>query len=291
MFLYNVSCLIKDVESQKKGAAVIIFSAGSMSSNVSQLLEQMQVMTDALKSNPLRYAVAHICLSDHRFQSIIKSGMQLVNPEFRARNKLHFGAPMECIYSLMGFGIPHHALPINTNGDFKNKPHIQRLKTLRKQEEWIRLGKLKLDSIEDPISRHDPRNVIVIPSLKDVVLGRGKPTNTQDGNYHLKQLVDEAVPQYEKMNRPAKTRLSHEIVRKIKEDFGGRFIKQDEESGIWVVVGDDTARLTVSHLFRTRRDTVLARLADETPQRLIFDENSGELPSKRMAMMAKQVFR
>lgn len=266
MFFYQSECLLVDEESQRKGCSLIVFSAGDKPKNQSKMLEHIRVAAESVQSHPIRISVIHHCFSDQRFQTIVEFGLKLLHPDFQARNKLHFGAPIECIYTLMGFGIPQHAIPINMHGEIKRKPHVERLKTRKHQEDWINSGRLKLDSAEDPVPGDDPRSVIGVPTLRDVLLGRGKPIHTHDGNSELQRLVDEAVPEYEQLKKLGKTQLSQKIVRQIKEDYQGRFLKPDTLTGIWLVVDDETARLKVSHLFRARRDTVLAKLSNKGTQ-------------------------
>lgn len=145
--MYENWSLIQDEETQRKGATIVIIvnpgrKAEYSSSSVMVDPEMIPQTNLALLCFPLRYAVVHHCFSDSQWKAVMKLGMQLVNRDIRARNKIHFGAPMECAFELMGFGIPPDCLPVNMHGDVKTKQHVEWIKMRKKQEEMAEQGKL-----------------------------------------------------------------------------------------------------------------------------------------------------
>jgi hypothetical protein len=271
--MYQNWSVIQDEETQRRGCACVIIANPrgehdySTKSSTMMDIEMIAMASQAAMSLPLRIAVIHNCFSDSNWKSVMKLGMQLVSRDIRARNKVHFGASMECSYSLMGFGIPPACLPISMHGDVKTKQHIEFIKMRKKQEEMTVQGKLiplskGKDAGQDTLT--DPKTVIVIPALSDILLGRGKPIHSHPGNIWLHQLVDEAIPRYEKCRKLEKTGLTIELVNKVKEN-NGRFLKQ-EPSGVWLVTDDEASRNKVSHLFRARRGPVLEVMARQREQ-------------------------
>lgn len=178
----------------------------------------------------------------------------MLDRDFRARNKLHLGTRMECVYALNSYGIPAHALPIDVHDEIKVKQHLEFLKMRKHQEAWIqegRLRKLHDDEEQNKRIRNSKSCVVVVPAMTDVLLGRGKPIFSHRGNATLHMMVKASLPRYEACQIRGKAKVSQSVVDDIKDNYGGRFLKQHSETGIWLVVDDDTARLKVSSLFRT----------------------------------------
>lgn len=140
---------------------------------------------------------------------------------------------MECIYNLMTFGIPAENLPINATGDRRPDAHQDFCKKLK-----------VFPTLTDGARR------IVVPSIYDVLLGRGKPLQKHPGNLRYHNIVDSYHGEYEKLQKMEKTNFSKMIVEQFKCG-GNRFMKQDD--GGWVEVDDETARSKVSHTFRNHR--------------------------------------
>ena len=83
----------------------------------------------------------------------------------------------------------------------------------------------------------------------DVVCGRGKGSYNRPGNKKFRALVQDHVQEYVQ----AKTKLDKSmvlsaIVEKVREDVGGRFVKQ--KKGTWYEIGDEQAREKVGHAIR-----------------------------------------
>lgn len=251
--------MIQDEETQKKGVACICFDVGDYERQSLFFPTAVPTACRAMTHGLARYPVIHHCYSDERFKILLLPALTFFLQETRARNKLHFGARTECTYSLCTFGIPQHALPFSKQGELTLKTHERCIQALAAQEKLIRDGRLKPPSRSHKVwacDRADELAVIVIPTSVDVLLGRGARVNAHQGNESLHRMVEEVLLQYSAGTRASKTLFTNNIVDKVKE-IGGRFVKQDPLSGVWLVVDDDTARLKVSHLFRARKEAVL----------------------------------
>lgn len=101
--------------------------------------------------------------------------------------------------------------------------------------------------------------LIMLPFRKDVVFGKGRRFQNHPGNMRLKLMVDELLPQYETLDKEAKTVLADRIVRVVKRE-GTRFLSQ--ENDFWMETTDDSARYKVAQLFRNRRK-VAAKSTDK----------------------------
>ena len=259
MYLYLQFKMIQDEETQKKGVASIVYDVGDYSRHTTFNAQTIQVAYRVMCHGLVRHPVIHHCYSDDRFKVFLLPALKLFLQETRARNKLHFGALLECTYSLCSFGIPQHVLPFNKHGELSLKPHERFMHSLAVQERLIKEGLLTPPSHSHSCGtseKGEERVVVVIPTTMDVLLGRGARVNSHQGNESLHRMVEKVLSQYEVGARTFKTWLTNSIVEKVKEQ-GGRFIKQDSSEGVWLVVDDDTARLKVSHLFRARREAIL----------------------------------
>lgn len=291
---------MQDEETQKKGVALIIFDVGNENNRMPvDALALIRVAAQAARSNPSRVVCMHHCYSDRRFEFMIQMGMRLYPRKFRARHKLHRGSAIECTYSLMGYGIQQDSLPITVNGEVKTKQYLGWLHMRRVQEEWIAQGKLLPNTqrgdggsliIENDPSWYSPYSVIALPGSADILFGRGKSLHLHPGNLQLHRMVDEAVPRHDASRKLDKTALSHELVMKVKTELGGRFLKQDGSTGVWLVTDDETARLKISRLFRARRQIVRDRLAKQKKGKANEDDSVTTSASDSLAKRIKRSF-
>jgi hypothetical protein len=100
--------------------------------------------------------------------------------------------------------------------------------------------------------------IIYDPSPNDILLGKGKPIQQRPGNTRYREMVERNMDRYEEGNRGAKYAVVASITYLLKEE-GGRFLKETEDGG-WVEVDEATARLKISHAFRSRRKALHATL-------------------------------
>jgi hypothetical protein len=91
------------------------------------------------------------------------------------------------------------------------------------------------------------------PRRFDVLFGKGKALREHTGNVRANHLVAMYRPKYEHADKYEKTDIAKHLVNIIHES-GGRFLKFEENDGIWVEVGHGMAREKISHIFRNQRD-------------------------------------
>ena len=84
---------------------------------------------------------------------------------------------------------------------------------------------------------------------RDIKFGRGGGTNRHPGNLFFRKLVEDAKPAYMLAKKTEKGRISRSIVATIR-NRGGRWLKFDQHSDLWVDVGDDEATKKVSQALR-----------------------------------------
>ena len=83
----------------------------------------------------------------------------------------------------------------------------------------------------------------------DVVCGRGKGSYNRPGNKKFRALVQDHVQEYvQAKTKLDKSMVLSSIVEKVREECGGRFVKQ--KKGCWHEIGDEQAREKVGHAIR-----------------------------------------
>lgn len=122
--------------------------------------------------------------------------------------------------------------------------------------------------------------------IDDIMLGRGKPLQKLPGNIWFRNLISQEYDKYQSSTRQAKTRLTREIVTRIRND-GRKFWRQKQSSSIetkdsqdgtglwkdWIEIDDDEARKKVAFTFRTERRKRMTKPTKKT-KRTKVDANS-----------------
>jgi hypothetical protein len=88
----------------------------------------------------------------------------------------------------------------------------------------------------------------------DVLCGRDKVSHAHTGNKHFRRVIETFREVYQKADcRDQKTNITCSVIAKI-HSYGGRFLKLNEDTGVWEEVGDQYAREKVSHALRSAKD-------------------------------------
>lgn len=85
----------------------------------------------------------------------------------------------------------------------------------------------------------------------DVLSGRGGGTNQHEGNCFFRSLINKNRERYLRAKKNDKPFISLSIVNIVRQK-NGRFLKKDEESGLWFEIGDAQAREKTSQALRQR---------------------------------------
>ena len=96
---------------------------------------------------------------------------------------------------------------------------------------------------------------VMVPVPADILLGRGKPFQSHQGNLFMLDIVDQQRARYLQADRKGKHVIIEEVLSAIKQR-GGRFIMLVEN--YWVEVKRSISYRKVGHAFRSK-----ARRTDE----------------------------
>jgi methyl coenzyme M reductase gamma subunit len=103
------------------------------------------------------------------------------------------------------------------------------------------------------VSRKTMKNDDMVPSMMDILCGRDKVSYSHVGNRRFRVIVEMNYQRYQKCTtREAKTRITDEIIEGIRE-CGGRFLRKNEDTGMYEDVGDEYAHEKVSHALRSAK--------------------------------------
>lgn len=168
----------------------------------------------------------------------------------------------------MSFGIPVNDFPFLEKREVKKSNHLKWIERRKRKEEYLKTNTV-------------PKNAVDIPSRKDVILGRGTPFNCHPGNKRLHEMVADHYDEYDSEMRVGKTKLAERILKMI-HGYGGKFLKLDDECGMWKEVSLLDARNKVAHGFRRRREFT-TKSAKATPvKQMVIGEGYGEHQNKRL---------
>lgn len=144
----------------------------------------------------------------------------------------YLGSHVECMYSLMTFGIPKETLPVNV---VDGTPIVDDFLADNDSEVLIERER------HQKIMAQMDDNHILFPQENDVLLGRGRPYQEYPGNRKLAMIINQRKEEYKASGKLRKTELTNIILQDIKVS-GGRFLKKSDDGKFWVVVSDEIAR-------------------------------------------------
>ena len=225
-----------------------------------------------LEGLPLRTASIHYCFNQPSFKTIIQLYQRVLNDTTRRRFQFHCGGHIECQYELLSFGISSPFFLYDYEGNMKEgliEMCVEHAKN--ESDKYFASSSLSSSTSSSAVPQAvDGTNYIAVATDKDVLLGRGVPYQKHAGNVVLSKLIEEKMEAFIAAPKFEKTILTWGIVRKIKEDFGGRFLERVDDgmdassasssssqsvatwaSGRWKVCSDEAARYKVAVGFRS----------------------------------------
>lgn len=88
--------------------------------------------------------------------------------------------------------------------------------------------------------------------MNDIILGRGGRTNHHPANVRLRKMIKKYRSIYEQCVRKDKPLISMIFVNHVRENWKGRFLRQDNTTNEWKEVGDKRAMEKISQLMREK---------------------------------------
>jgi hypothetical protein len=237
-------------------------------------------------SVPVAGIVGHICYEDQALRPLIAGFRLFSERRERHRMRFHFGSLHDVHFTLQTFGIPTEFSPMQPGYVWSTEYHH---KWLDAQRQW--------EDAQD--QEKADAEIVIIPQRFDVLFGKCSRARVSTGTQRALHLVDMFQERYEKANKFEKTELAEKIIALIHES-DGRFLKQDDRNGCWIIVDHIDARKKVAHWFRHARsknkqqsqkieDDIDAKERDSgarRPLETLFSDivNEMERPPKRVSI-------
>lgn len=256
---------------QKKGVLCCEYMVGI---KVEQLLgtnrrARTPLFLRVIASMPVRLNALHVCFDDARIRTLFKLLTSVIEGKLLCRLQSHYGTDMECMYSMLSFGIPPGILPIGGDGSVRTRDHrvwMERAEALCEQPELYTSRGLDFENngehplfdtfklFEDLPEEFETAVPNEGPSPDDVLMGRGKHGKIWPGNLKLKKVVERRWEEYRECNRDGKIRISQAIY----QDFvasGSRFLvpNKNPQSKGWLDMPQKEVCVRIAHLFRNLR--------------------------------------
>lgn len=260
---YMTQCLCED----RDGVVLVYFL--HYSNHKFFDMEELRMMNTLMNTTPLKLSAVHLCCPDLPLYDVIKAAVTLhLGRANRVRLRMHKGSYTECKYSLKSFGIGIDRLPINL--EVWKWSHDVDMKYFRK---WLTMRDAKEATIREAILEnqqnsssnnfdfHNSGGVLEAvhrirskfvehPYHEDCLFGKGSSVMNHPGNVAMRRLMKEKYDRFEQSSSNIQRQeLAGEIIEEI-HTGGGRFLREDAKTGLFVEVDDDVARKKIMIAFR-----------------------------------------
>jgi hypothetical protein len=165
------------------------------------------------------------------------------------------GSNMECLYSMMSFGISY--FPAKVSGELPIQEHqcwLQsryRLEGNRNRNTDPGSSIFAESANNARAQESDKVTIIMTPGPLDVLFGRGKAVSENPANLRFRKIVESYMMQYNRSRRLEKGCIADAVVRAVRT-HDGRFLKRHRDGG-WEEVEEGPAREKAHHTFRNMR--------------------------------------
>lgn len=255
---FIISTLSNNDEILRKGVIIICHGIGQ-----EQLprAEEILLLVENFPAVIGRVNAIHICYDSKIFDAFFKLGNWSLESRDLCRLQSHFGTQMECTYSMMTFGIPQDAMPVDYFGNIDLLPHHHWLENLERDAlarvQTVPSARLFSSTPTLINTTFLPLADDLRPQPHDIILGRGRQGLNSAGNLKLKSLVKEYQKVYEKSGRFEKGAIVNRVYKNLMKS-GSKFMihmkkHPDGTGGGWMEVDEDAARSKIAHDFRNLR--------------------------------------
>lgn len=270
---------------QTKGAVHIVHNVARTGQQTAMpQFDTLMTVNDALANIfPFRNSAMHFCLH-HQAPSVEGEGSaflkSLLLPVLKAiplyetvRTRIHDGHGVELQYQLRTHGIPLDSFPVDMDGKVREYNFYNWFYLYQQAERDLltRGGEIQNSTLSipepTPIDFFEPPAIpkgnhssfiplflrtSVVPSENDILLGRGKFSQSWPGNVEFREFLEGEREDYDRLPRNKRKNKTVEITKALLAT-GIRFYDQDKFTGDWVEADFAQARLKVSTTFRTLR--------------------------------------
>lgn len=211
---------------------------------------RVPLFLEAFAAQPVRFNALHVCFDEVKMKPLISFLASMMKASYLCRLLSHFGSDVECLYSLMAFGILPNTLPVGTDGTIYTADHSRMLASVLAAENEMSTA------MEFEVSSFLGENDTVIseamglPQPHDILMGRGKHGNKWLGNRKLRKMLEANRDAYRKGRKAEKVAISNMIYEEILNS-GSRFLILSKDSkDDWILMERTEVCSRISHMLR-----------------------------------------
>eukprot|EP00934_Nitzschia_sp_Nitz4_P002970 Nitzschia sp. Nitz4//scaffold282_size24342//13522//15114//NITZ4_008355-RA/size24342-augustus-gene-0.16-mRNA-1//-1//CDS//3329545629//2960//frame0 len=181
LFLSEIA-VVDDVEVQRKGFVFIYFGIGHQQQYSGGRINKL---AQGIQGSPMRVAAIHACYDSPVLHPVMSLGAMALEARTLIRFKCHFGSALECVYSLMTYGIPMGTIPVNLEDGSINVMNHQRI--ISEMERQAQEQQSQQDQRHKDDDDHDDDvKKLLVGSEEDVVAvvgdgGAARPVSSTSG--------------------------------------------------------------------------------------------------------------
>eukprot|EP00980_Cylindrotheca_fusiformis_P017373 scaffold5392_cov107-Cylindrotheca_fusiformis.AAC.6 len=289
-------CTFRDVEVQKKGVVFVFYNKNIVpdTDTDTEILQHSKQHTAAM---PTRYAAIHTCILEQKDFALAGVAVSSRQQDYAKSNVHYgtviTGNEKECMLELRRFGIPTECFPVTNDGSIDVQQHRawvkQKEAELQIQLDWssfseTALLKAEVGSPEESALENDNTeesettaalraqtsdfktllratemapNSLIQPTLKDVVLGRGRWFQDFPGNIAFRTYLADRSDEYDKADRAGKNILTKSVIRSLNAS-GTRFLGLSSPTNgipMWEEASFKEVYNKISQCYRSARKT------------------------------------
>ena len=244
-----MTIVLEDEIAQRKGVCGVLYCPGGKLAAPSNVGKASLVARKggALKHIlPIKVTAFHFCYDDTRMQFLINTLRATAPQQYRLRFKVHLGSEIENEYKLLPYGIK---IPALLQGAAKGDTSIHQDYLKQRFETDQRLD-------QQDMEEEARTNIIAMPRLTDVLIGRGQPFRDYVGTKLWDDAISKRLEQYVNAHhRFEKSEIAMSVVDEILKT-GARILHRVETVGGWKALNFNTAKEKAAIAFRTKAKTL-----------------------------------
>ncbi|CAJ1955753.1 unnamed protein product [Cylindrotheca closterium] len=253
-----ISILLQDPVVQKKGLVTVYHNASRRGVDfVIPGVNFIMTVSNATASFPVRFSSMHYCLQTTEGNIVLQNSflgpiVKTLPVYSKVRSRIHVGSIVELQYALRSHGIPMDTFPVDKDGNIRDDIFYAWFhKYQLEQNISSTVNEAKSLPTKEDKALLAPSVGTTAPTETDVLLGRGRVTQSWPGNIKCREFLEKHRSEYDKLPRNERKKKAMELTQELGAK-GVRFFEQTEP-GEWVEIDFSEATKKVIQLIRTLR--------------------------------------
>jgi len=236
-FFYTVMAGLREMSDleQVRGVAAVIQTFNCQNGLSSSIWELLVSGMDVAKALPIKLSAFHLHYDTLRWQPAASLVQMTVSKFARLRLRTYCSSFLESKYHLNTFGISSDAFAVRDDCS----------------TDTARLEIFISGRLQHEIMHNYAETGVEVPTVVDVLLGRGKSYQAHPGNINFLAIVDRFRSQYEGGGKAEKRRIVDQV-NSIIISQGGRFLRIADSGDDWDLMSESEAFRKIRNAFRTK---------------------------------------